>query len=515
MLARHILVSRSLRPGDGRLKPTSARRRVVGFVLKALATVLVVLTPLFGAWFASSLAAYANRSSKLAAVCGLLLFPILPVVWELVARHRERKSTRRRILTVGDRLLLRTLGINVVFLGVLLGTMPAAAVRAVSARGDWMLDGHDGTFARGARRVLLDVADSFDWLYRGTHAIEVDGDHPTKRKGNEPPPLPRGDTIDDHGDGSTAPPEDVPAPPIAAFDAAHPWPSAPDIDPRVRTVPPASEATIPLLAAFLSALEADPYRRFKLLHDWVADHVSYDFPALDDGSYVTKQDAAKVLLARTGVCAGYANLLVELGRAAGYVIDYVGGVAKGAGGEVDGGGHAWNVVVIDKKSWLVDATWDAGHAKQNSSDHDRFTKDYKTDYLFTPPDVFGADHFPEDAKWQLRDKPITRGEFMRIPQLDPSFVAHGWKLVSPDRSQITVKDHATAMLESDGRHFLLASLFPQTGGVAKRCSVDAEGSTVKIDCTAPAPGTYRLVFFDSPKRYGTYGSIGELNVLAQ
>ncbi len=388
-------------------------KRAPLFFIKALWAAFVVLTPLFGAWFASSLAAYANRSTWLTAFAGLLLFPVLPGAWEAFAQFRQRNDKSRRFLTLGDRLLLRTLAINVLFLGVLLGTRPAAAVRAVSARGDWMLDGHDGTAARGARRVLLGVADSFDWLYRLAHESAAEGDEPERKKGDDPP-LPRGDTFDLSGDGTPVPPE-VTAPKAKPFDPARPWPSDPDIDPRVRSVPPASEATIPLLAAYLVGLESDPYRRFKLLHDWVADHVAYDFPALDDGTYVTKQRALpRARVTRRRVC-GLCRLAHGLGKAAGYVIDFVPGVAKGASGEVDGSGHAWNVVVIEQKKWLVDATWDAGHAKPGSTEHDHFRKDYRTDYLFLRRRCSRADHFPKTRSGSCATRPSHAGSSCASP----------------------------------------------------------------------------------------------------
>src|SRR5262245_25756629 len=114
--------------------PASAPRRSPGvalivLVLKALWVAFVIATPLLGAWAASSLAAYSNGPVAMAAATGLLLFPGLPLAWEGFAAYRRRKrgDTRPHILTFGDRLILRTLIVNLLFLGVLLGTRPAAA----------------------------------------------------------------------------------------------------------------------------------------------------------------------------------------------------------------------------------------------------------------------------------------------------------------------------------------------------------------------------------------------------
>ena len=50
-------------------------------VLRLVWLALMIATPLFGFWLASSLAAYQNATQWLSLLVGLLLFPILPVGW--------------------------------------------------------------------------------------------------------------------------------------------------------------------------------------------------------------------------------------------------------------------------------------------------------------------------------------------------------------------------------------------------------------------------------------------------
>lgn len=64
-------------------------------VLRVVWISLMILTPLFGFWLASSLAAYENASQWLALLVGLALFPILPVGWELFFVWRRSRSHRR------------------------------------------------------------------------------------------------------------------------------------------------------------------------------------------------------------------------------------------------------------------------------------------------------------------------------------------------------------------------------------------------------------------------------------
>ena len=77
-------------------------------------------------------------------------------------RRTKQKVREKQILTRLDRLVLRTLVINGVFLIVMLYFSKATAIRAIAQRGDWMLDGHDGAFANKFRGMLLTIADKRD-----------------------------------------------------------------------------------------------------------------------------------------------------------------------------------------------------------------------------------------------------------------------------------------------------------------------------------------------------------------
>ncbi|HEY3352760.1 MAG TPA: transglutaminase, partial [Polyangia bacterium] len=150
--------------------------RFIGLVLKLVITAFVVATPLVGVWVASSLAAYGSAPVWAPVAAGVLLFPALPLLWEgLAGRRRARRAARAAAagrpartpwLTFGDRFILRTLVLNLAFLGALLAARPQQAFAALSTRGDWILDGHDGEGANRARRALFRAADRLEWLYR-------------------------------------------------------------------------------------------------------------------------------------------------------------------------------------------------------------------------------------------------------------------------------------------------------------------------------------------------------------
>lgn len=131
-------------------------------LLKWLLTLLVFLTPILGFWLASSLVAYSNGPIGLAVFSGILLFPLLPITWDL---HGRRLRQQRGILTWSDRIILRTLFLNLVFIACLLALRPQTAFLALSTRGDWMLDGTQETQVVMARSALFNLANGVEWLY--------------------------------------------------------------------------------------------------------------------------------------------------------------------------------------------------------------------------------------------------------------------------------------------------------------------------------------------------------------
>ena len=449
---------------------------------------------------------------------GLLLFPGLPLAWEGVGALRSRRDRkakgRRRFLTFSDRLILRTLGLNILFLIVLLAAYPSRAFIALSTRGDWMLDGHHGATAERGRGVLLAFAGTVEWLYAATHDNpyregregQGDGVEPT------PTPLPTAAPIP-----SSPPPEPIASSSISPVPVPVPVPdlvptSKPrlpsTLHPAVVSMPPEVEVSIASVGAYLLAREPDPMLRVKALHDWVADRIAYDTP-----NYVAHKvpdadrDAQAVFRSRVGVCAGYAKLLTELGKVTGDEILYVVGDARSEAAPMEGEGHAWNAAHVGGNWYLIDATWDAG-----SNDNGTFKKRYGTEYLFTPPDQFAITHFPDAAKWQLLEHPLSRAEFFRRPVLAPAFFAHGLELRTPDRSQVSVAGSLDVALGNPRNVFVLGDFTPKHGGTRTECKGDQHAA---LHCDFPASDTYDVRLYANDKRYGTYAYAGSVEVNAR
>lgn len=462
---------------------------------------LVFSTPILGVWLASSLVAYTNGPTALAVFSGILLFPLIPILWDLWG---SRKRKVPGILTWGDRITLRTLILNILFIICLLALRPQTAFLALSTRGDWMLDGRQGATVEWVQQNLFRLANRMEWLYLAVRQ------NPYQQYADASPvrPSPQGEPSSQTASGSnlgTTQAEGQPTP--TAQNAAQrndlwPWAGA-TLHPAVANMPAEVETSIASVAQYIAQQESDPWQRIKALHDYAADRIAYDAPSYFAGQ-IPPQDAETVFARRTAVCAGYAKLMEALGQAIGEDILYLVGDARTQTSDLSGQGHAWNAVNIEGNWYLIDATWDSGYV-----DRSGFTKQYKTDYLFPPPAAMVVTHFPNDAAWQLLPTPLSQGEFLRQPMLRPQFFAEGLTLLAPTRSQTDVPERATIQLENPSQRWLYARYAPKGSGQGDYCTEQATQGT-QIDCPLPSAGTYEVTLFSGDEQYGQYSYLGQL-----
>ena len=463
--------------------------RIVWTVVRGVWIAAMAAAPLFGFWLASSLAAYNNASQWLALLVGLLLFPIVPVGWEAFASwRRSKKPGKPPILTRLDRLVLRTLVINAVFLAGMLGFARGTALRAVAMRGDWMFDGFEGGAADTLRGWLLGLADRLESHQRDNH-------FGTSDKAPEPTPVP---------------PAPTPQPETAPPPGSSTWPMDDAASPFVAQMPPDAQASIETVGAYLRDHFPDPRQRVKAIHDYVVLRLSYDEatlqrllanPSADEPS----QQAEEVFARQTAVCEGYARLMVAIGKAADVEIAYVTGSIRDARRRVadgdeatvkaalEGYGHAWNAVKLDGKWELVDATWD---------DPTGGPPTLRSTYLFTPPELFLYNHLPDDPNWQLVPYPITPGDFVRQPMMDPAAGRFAIGLLDPTRAQVSVDGEITITVDNPQHAKLMGrARVDGSEGEGTECNVVSLDRRSKIACKL-GHGEYEIQLFAAPASAG-------------
>jgi transglutaminase-like putative cysteine protease len=532
--------------------------RLISGILFLLWAGLVVLVPVLGVWLASSLIAFHAGPAWVAICAGALLFPVLPLWWEWRASvaFKQRSSRRqfgvppRRALTFSSRVIFRTLVLNIAFLAALAGGFPEQAFPALATRGDWFIDGKSGPGAEHVRGGLHAAASGLEWLYELAHQ------NPNKHKGDDAPvpdsvkpvaestfmPAPTARRWIPGTAAWTHQPAPIPDPTGATRPAPEPEPRPEPIEPTtpvarpqpkpapsdelanatytvgdtqwpwkdrpaevLAQMTPQDEVSIDAVARFIAARESDDFHRVKALHDWVVTRLSYDkaSAAARTGSGRAPQDAASVFAARTGVCEGYARLMVAFGQVTGDRIVYLTGDVREKTGEAAPTGHAWNAVELRGRWYLIDATWDDPTMNDGSDA-------YRTDYLFIPPSLAIFDHFPDEPRWQLLATPLGRGDFLRQPLARPTLAKEGLTLVTPEGSTVEVDGPLVLELLNPNRRWLLGKVIPEGGGTKGDCGVTND-SKPRLTCPVPA-GVSHVDLFSNTQREGTYGDVAEFRV---
>lgn len=489
----------------------------------------VILTPLLGVWLASSLVAFYGGPVALAVCGGALLFPILPVWWEVRAsrawkrkleRRKQLVGTPKRSFTLTTRLVARTLFLNLVFLAVLAVWFPKVAFPAVATRGDWFLDGQSSPLAEAVRADLHSAAAGLEWLY------ELATPNPYKKQGDDQPVPDSVKPVDEEtsvpmptarrwvpgakwGKPDQPPPAPPPAPKQQLPDGATwaigdtfwPW----ELKPADLSF--VDESSLESVGKSIAAHESDPFRRVKLLHDWVVTRYRYDTVALEilkngNRADFPKQDAQSVFSKRVAVCEGYARTLVALGKASGDEIIYVTGDVREEDGAAAPIGHAWNSVQIKGSWYLLDATWDDPVVKGGG-------ETYRTDYLFIPPSLMVYDHLPDDTRWQLLKQPLTKGDFLRQPLARPSLAREGLQLVTPERSTVEVDGPLQVELGNPRGLYVLVHATPEKGGADIDCGV-ANDAKLQFTCDLPRGQVSLVRLYGNKERDGVFTSIAAI-----
>jgi len=350
-------------------------------VFKLTLILVIIAIPVFGVWIASSLATYLDGPRWLAFCAGMLMFPVAPTVWEIRAelRYRRRGKYEVRYLTGLDRIIVRTLVLNTVFVAGILIWKPNSAFTALSARGDWMLDGRSGKVAETIRSGLFHVADLLEWMHELTHpnpyeidegemelpvpdkddpdqemvdtadavippdtaplkkvadAGEVSGKKQSKdasvsfnesAKGSDSgtSALPPTDTSEKTlADDAGAVPDDRTAIPATEHLKPSPvlkwrWPLPSEIHAVVRDMPESAKQSPQSVGDYIAARVTQPFEQVKAIHDYVINRVYYDFVTLDAGGY-PPYNPYIANKRRKGVCAGYAKLFKAIAGRVGF-----------------------------------------------------------------------------------------------------------------------------------------------------------------------------------------------------
>ena len=133
------------------------------------------------------------------------------------------------------------------------------------------------------------------------------------------------------------------------------------IFPNYYTTAEQEKAVSEKIAAVLADLDIgrdNDYEKIRKIYNYIVDNVEYDYAHLNDSSYKLQYTAYAALIDGTAVCQGYAALFYRMAHEAGLS-------ARVVSGQVDGGGHGWNMVRLGGLYYYIDTTFASSTGKKD------------------------------------------------------------------------------------------------------------------------------------------------------
>ena len=250
---------------------------------------------------------------------------------------------------------------------------------------------------------------------------------------------------------------------------------------------------IRLLAEYINEKATSDFDKVKKAHDWVALNIKYDVQSFFSGRY-SSQDTGDVLKRGSAVCAGYVDVFKMLCDALKIDCTIVVGYARGYGKstfrkeDLTDFTHAWNIVTIAGKKYLIDCTWNSGYVSGNS-----FAFKYKTEHLFADPEYFIYRHFPSDSRNQLLNPPLSAEAFSALPFLEPLFlqVVESYPKLSKINEVKTGEEYSLEFTLKPG-YELIYGWYTDMGVKASRDVYPGRKDLYRITMPKLKPGNYTL-----------------------
>ncbi|MAD96575.1 MAG: transglutaminase [Flavobacteriaceae bacterium] len=147
----------------------------------------------------------------------------------------------------------------------------------------------------------------------------------------------------------------------------------------------------------------------------------------------------KAFKTKLGVCEEYAQSfkkICDLMDLEAYVIKGYVRINTNEIGKIPGRtNHAWNVIKLNNRFIILDATWAAGYEFQN-----RWVRDFNPYYWDIPYQNIFKTHFPKERIWTLRFGRMGIDEFFNQPLFSNSFFKTNAELVSPTTGILSSSD---------------------------------------------------------------------------
>jgi hypothetical protein len=172
---------------------------------------------------------------------------------------------------------------------------------------------------------------------------------------------------------------------------------------------------------------------------WITANIEYDTGILKNKNRRART-FQEVLARKKDICSGYAMLFKAMMNNTGIECEIINGHSKGYQYELvdlfnEKNAHAWNAVKLNDEWYLIDATWGSGYIEDN-----RFIRSFNDYYFFTPAEELIQTHYPDERRWQLLDKKISKEEFADFVYLKPAYFKYNIRVLSHPNYKIDVEN---------------------------------------------------------------------------
>ncbi len=263
-----------------------------------------------------------------------------------------------------------------------------------------------------------------------------------------------------------------------------------EIDRYAMQAPETAMESMDSLAAYLEKSSASDLGKVRAMWRWITHRITYD---VDKKNY----SALKTLRERKGVCQGYSELFVELARRMGVraieITGYTRGSAYSPGDRVVND-HAWNAVLIDKKWYLLDSTYGAGHFNGG-----QYLREYREHYFLTPPGDFIYTNLPELRRWQLIPHKISKNDFENLPFYRYGYFQYGLRQLDENKtSVIPCVGELRLRFAAPPDLIMTVNIRDDTGKTIIRPRIFRDRHDIVIHALFEKPGEYHLIGWVSP-----------------
>lgn len=201
-----------------------------------------------------------------------------------------------------------------------------------------------------------------------------------------------------------------------------------ELDDYALNVPSAYSSDMRLLVNYLIKPTSTDIEKTRVIFRWITQNVTYDDRGYNTGNY-SDVSAEGVFKHRVAVCEGFSELFKAMGILAGLEIVKVSGYSKGysydSGDRFSDTNHAWNVIRIDGAWKLFDVTWAEGNGVTENGKL-KSIKKFDEFWFNTDPYDFIFTHLPEEPKWQLIERPISKRYFEALPYVQSTLFEMGF-----------------------------------------------------------------------------------------